>query len=220
MCTSTLGVGQDRTAELPRRFEGKGLSGEGWGKGAPFKMVWALPTPAKEPWALRGKKALLLMGGANTAGWREGLCTNKWKVNSSWWTQKPTYKSHKKSLHIVLQCASLPPTIYVWRGNRAKVKTMWTMPPHLSTFMSSSSVLVYSEHHMAVADRLSHRSPFWGPQQKGNSYIVSRGYTLLIFLMFHPICWIQGASGTLPKSDVKHRISKTSHRVTWSHSYP
>lgn len=33
MGTSTLGVGQDRTAELPRRFEGKGLSGAGKGQG-------------------------------------------------------------------------------------------------------------------------------------------------------------------------------------------
>lgn len=32
-CTSSLGVGQERTAELPRRFEGKGLSGAGKGHG-------------------------------------------------------------------------------------------------------------------------------------------------------------------------------------------
>lgn len=44
-----LGVGQGRLAELPARFEGKGLVGLGRGVGTPFKMVWVLPTPAKEP---------------------------------------------------------------------------------------------------------------------------------------------------------------------------
>lgn len=49
MCTSMLGVGQSRTAEFPIRFEGRGLVGLGRGVGTPFKMVWVLSTPAKEP---------------------------------------------------------------------------------------------------------------------------------------------------------------------------
>ena len=49
MYASTLGVGHGRTAELPARSEGKGLVGLGRGVGTPFKMVWVLPTPAKEP---------------------------------------------------------------------------------------------------------------------------------------------------------------------------
>lgn len=49
MHTSMLGVGQGRTAELLARLEGKGLVGQGRGVSTLFKMVWVLPTPAKEP---------------------------------------------------------------------------------------------------------------------------------------------------------------------------
>lgn len=48
VCASTAGVCRARTAELPGRFEEVGV-GLGRGRGAPFKVVWVLPTPAEEP---------------------------------------------------------------------------------------------------------------------------------------------------------------------------
>lgn len=83
VCTSMPGMGQGREAELPGRFEGKRSEGLGRGTGASFKMVWVLPTPAKEPGLWRFK-AMLFVGGANTEVWGHGLCTNTGKVNSSW----------------------------------------------------------------------------------------------------------------------------------------
>lgn len=77
------GGGQGRTAELPARFEGKGLVGLGRVMGTPFEVAWVLPTPAKQPWTSEVQDRAT-HGGANTEVWGHGLCTNTWKVNSSW----------------------------------------------------------------------------------------------------------------------------------------
>lgn len=78
-CWGSLG----RTAELPARFEGRGLVGPGRVMGTPFEVAWVLPTPAKQPWASEVQDRAT-HGGANTEVWGHGLCTNAWKVNSSW----------------------------------------------------------------------------------------------------------------------------------------
>lgn len=73
---SMLGGGQSRTAELPARFEGKGLVGLGRViMGTPFEVACVLPTPAKQPWASEVQDRAT-HGRANTEVWGHGLCTN------------------------------------------------------------------------------------------------------------------------------------------------
>lgn len=161
------------------------------------------------------------MEGANTEVWGQGLCTNTWKVNSSWWTQKkPTHKSHKIVPNTLcsFQCVCPSnPTPVCGEGtglgkDTAHVKTCELCLQSIYIH-PSSSVLVYTVSTTRQWQTGWATGNLSGGHSRRETHIQDQGATH--YLVSIPSADSKGPRDSLTP-DVKHRISKTSHRATWS----